>query len=103
MQTATNQAAEENSAGLDCPTAFSKKFISVDDDNVCSHYYGKNISEFVQSSKNTLDADSEDENEMSEAIPVPMSSEWRNIMKSIRSYLDAHSNSQMNNKIDDIK
>uniref|UniRef100_A0A8C4RFJ1 HTH CENPB-type domain-containing protein n=1 Tax=Erpetoichthys calabaricus TaxID=27687 RepID=A0A8C4RFJ1_ERPCA len=61
------------------------------------------ILEFVQSSKNIIDADSDDENEMNNAAPVPTSSEMRNIMKSMRSYLDAHSNGEMNNKIDDIE
>ncbi|GFW42325.1 uncharacterized protein TNCV_1207781 [Trichonephila clavipes] len=36
---------------------------------------GKDILEFVESQKNIIDADSEDENEMNNAAPVPMSSE----------------------------
>uniref|UniRef100_A0A8C4SC05 HTH CENPB-type domain-containing protein n=1 Tax=Erpetoichthys calabaricus TaxID=27687 RepID=A0A8C4SC05_ERPCA len=63
----------------------------------------KDILEFVQSSKNIIDADSDDENEMNNAAPVPTSSEMRNIMKSMRSYLDANSNGEMNNKMDDIE
>ncbi|GFY14032.1 hypothetical protein TNCV_1296931 [Trichonephila clavipes] len=37
--------------------------------------------EFVQSSKNIIEAYSRDENEMNTAAPVPMSSEMRSIMK----------------------
>ncbi|GFU57139.1 uncharacterized protein TNCV_1780022 [Trichonephila clavipes] len=49
----------------------------------------KDILEFAQSSKNIIDLDFDDENEM--ISPVYTSSEMRNIMKSMRSYLDAHS------------
>ncbi|GFV73013.1 putative DD41D transposase [Trichonephila clavipes] len=38
----------------------------------------KDILEFVQSSKNIFDADSDNENEMNNAAPVPTSSEMRN-------------------------
>ncbi|GFV61315.1 uncharacterized protein TNCV_4103731 [Trichonephila clavipes] len=41
----------------------------------------KDILEFVQSSKNIIDADSDDELEMNNAVPVPISSEMRNVMK----------------------
>ncbi|GFV87759.1 hypothetical protein TNCV_780411 [Trichonephila clavipes] len=37
--------------------------------------------EFVQSSQNIIDADSDDENEMNDAVAVPASSEMRNTMK----------------------
>ncbi|GFW90376.1 hypothetical protein TNCV_3509241 [Trichonephila clavipes] len=53
--------------------------------------------------KNIVAADSDDENEMNNETPVPTSSEMQNIMKSMRSYLDAHSNGEMNNKMVDIK
>ncbi|GFW15047.1 uncharacterized protein TNCV_983391 [Trichonephila clavipes] len=53
----------------------------------------KDILECVQSSKNIIDADSDDDNEMNPAAPVPTSSEMRN-MKSISSYLDPHSNAK---------
>ncbi|GFV71703.1 hypothetical protein TNCV_3534911 [Trichonephila clavipes] len=43
--------------------------------------YGKDILEFVQSSKNTIDAYSANENEMDNAALVPTSSEMRNVMK----------------------
>ncbi|GFU48561.1 hypothetical protein TNCV_1439361 [Trichonephila clavipes] len=46
--------------------------------------------------------DSNDENEMKNVALVPMSPEMRNIVKSIRSYLDAHFNGGINKKIDDI-
>ncbi|GFV48941.1 hypothetical protein TNCV_1093411 [Trichonephila clavipes] len=77
---------------------------TLDDDNVCTApiMADKEILEFVQSSKNIINADFDDENEMNNA-PVPISSEMRNIMKSMLSYLDALSNGEMNNKMDDIE
>ncbi|GFU75773.1 hypothetical protein TNCV_1652331 [Trichonephila clavipes] len=63
----------------------------------------KDILKFVQSLKNITDADSDDENEMNNAALVPISSEMRNIMKSRRSYFDAHSNGEMNNEKNDIE
>ncbi|GFW49263.1 hypothetical protein TNCV_3057731 [Trichonephila clavipes] len=70
-----------------------EEFVAVDYDNVCTApiMADKDILEFVQSSKNIIDEDSDDENEMNNAIPVPTSSKMRNIMKSMRSHLDAHS------------
>ncbi|GFS85939.1 hypothetical protein TNCV_1219371 [Trichonephila clavipes] len=53
-------------------------------------------------SKNIIDADSDDENKMNNAAPVPTSSEMRKVRKSTHSCLDAHSNGEMNNKMDDI-
>ncbi|GFT30465.1 hypothetical protein TNCV_2377511 [Trichonephila clavipes] len=41
---------------------------------------------------------SEDENEKNNAVPVSMSSEMRNIMKSMFRYLEAHSNGETNNR-----
>ncbi|GFV97472.1 hypothetical protein TNCV_2039801 [Trichonephila clavipes] len=72
----------------------SDEFVAVDDDDVCTAPITayKDILMFVQSYKNILYADSNDENEMDNAA----SSEMRNIMKSMRSYLDAHSNNEMN-------
>ncbi|GFW84723.1 hypothetical protein TNCV_1814531 [Trichonephila clavipes] len=58
---------------------------------------------FLQSSKNIIDADPDDENEKNKAAPVPSLSEMRNIMMSIRRYLEAYSNGEMNNKMDDIE
>ncbi|GFX65117.1 hypothetical protein TNCV_452551 [Trichonephila clavipes] len=58
--------------------------------------------EFVQSSKNIINEDSNDENEMSKAGHIPTSSEMRNIMKSRRN-LDAPSNGEMNDKMDDFE
>ncbi|GFW71161.1 hypothetical protein TNCV_535801 [Trichonephila clavipes] len=72
---------EKVSVLLDCPIVPSEEFVAVDDDNV----------------------DSCNENEMNNVAPVPTSSEMRNIMKSVCNYLDTHSNSEMNNEMDDIK
>ncbi|GFW05828.1 uncharacterized protein TNCV_603001 [Trichonephila clavipes] len=58
--------------------------------------------EFVQSSKNIIDADSTDENEKNNVTPVPKSFEMKNLMKSICTYLDVLSNSEMNKKMEDI-
>ncbi|GFW52508.1 hypothetical protein TNCV_404361 [Trichonephila clavipes] len=65
--------------------------------------YGKDILELVQSAENITDADSDNENEMNNVTLVPTSSEIRNAMKSMRTYLDAHSKGERNNKIVDIK
>ncbi|GFU55759.1 uncharacterized protein TNCV_2969281 [Trichonephila clavipes] len=62
----------------------------------------KDILEF-QSSKNIIDADSKDKNEMNNATPVITPFEMRNIIKIIRSCLDAHSNGERNSKMDDIE
>ncbi|GFV48134.1 hypothetical protein TNCV_3554131 [Trichonephila clavipes] len=53
--------------------------------------------------KNIMDADSDDENEMNNASPVPTSSQMCDIMKTMLNYLDAHSKGEMNNKMDDIE
>ncbi|GFT07761.1 transposable element Tcb1 transposase [Trichonephila clavipes] len=58
---------------------------------------------FCPSSKCIIDADSDDESEMNKAAHVPTSSEMRNIRKSMRIYLEAHSNGEMNNKRDEIE
>ncbi|GFX18938.1 hypothetical protein TNCV_322431 [Trichonephila clavipes] len=63
----------------------------------------KNLLETVESSENIFDADSGDENEINNIAPVFTSSEMRNVMKSASSYLDAHSNGEINNKMDDIE
>ncbi|GFW94781.1 hypothetical protein TNCV_4248211 [Trichonephila clavipes] len=65
--------------GLDRSTVSPDEFVAVDDDN------------------------SDDENEMNNAAPVPASSEMRNLMKNMRSYLDAHSNGEVSFKMDDIE
>ncbi|GFX15571.1 hypothetical protein TNCV_3305001 [Trichonephila clavipes] len=61
------------------------------------------ILEFVQNSKYIIDADSEDGNEMNEAGIASISSEKRNIVKSMHNCSDAHSNGEMDNKMDDIE
>ncbi|GFU93403.1 hypothetical protein TNCV_2727901 [Trichonephila clavipes] len=53
--------------------------------------------------KNVIRADFGDENEMNYTIVVPTSSEMRNIMKSMRSYVDTYSNGEMNSKRDEIE
>ncbi|GFT95996.1 hypothetical protein TNCV_312921 [Trichonephila clavipes] len=59
----------------------------------------KDILEFVQSLKNIIDAESNHESEKNNATPVTPSSEMRNIRKCMRSYVDTHSNGEMNNKM----
>ncbi|GFX48996.1 hypothetical protein TNCV_2797871 [Trichonephila clavipes] len=63
----------------------------------------KDILEFVQSSKNINDADSDDGDNMNDVAPLNLSSEMRKIMKSMRSYLDTLSNVETNDKMDDIE
>ncbi|GFV48341.1 transposable element Tcb2 transposase [Trichonephila clavipes] len=50
-----------------------------------------------------MDAASDDENEINNAAPVPTSSEMRNIKKSMRYYLDDHSNGEISYEMDDIE
>ncbi|GFW76562.1 hypothetical protein TNCV_2681791 [Trichonephila clavipes] len=67
----------------------SEEFVAVDDDNGCATLTmveGKDTMEFVQSSKDIIDIDSGDENEVNNAALVPMSSEISNIMKSMYNY-----------------
>ncbi|GFS59440.1 hypothetical protein TNCV_3725671 [Trichonephila clavipes] len=65
----------------------------------------KDILVCLHSSKKVIDADSDDENEMSNAAPdcKRAPSEMRNVMGSVHSYLDPHSKGEINNKMDDIK
>ncbi|GFT74953.1 uncharacterized protein TNCV_2445611 [Trichonephila clavipes] len=63
----------------------------------------KDILELVQSSKNIIYAESDDEKEMTNADPVPMATEMRKIRKSMSSYLDTPSNGEIKNKMDDIQ
>ncbi|GFW71146.1 hypothetical protein TNCV_91891 [Trichonephila clavipes] len=77
---------------LDCLIVLSEEFVAVDDDNLCTASFmaDKDTMEFVQSSKNIVGADSDDENELNYVVALPTSSEMKNIMKNMRSYLDAH-------------
>ncbi|GFV71811.1 hypothetical protein TNCV_4868951 [Trichonephila clavipes] len=72
-------------ARMNCSIVLPEEFITVDDDNVCTVplMSDKDILEFVQSSKNIIDADSDDENETNNAALVPTSSEMRNVMKNM--------------------
>ncbi|GFX66742.1 ig-like and fibronectin type-III domain-containing protein 2 [Trichonephila clavipes] len=74
---------EKVSVLWDFPTVSSEEFVAVDDDNLYTApiMADKDILEFVQGSNNIFDADSDDEKEMTNAAPVPMSSEIGNIMK----------------------
>ncbi|GFU58206.1 hypothetical protein TNCV_697161 [Trichonephila clavipes] len=81
--------------GLNCLTESLEELVAVDDDDVCSTTItrDKEISD-VQSTKNIIDADSDDKNEINNAasLSIPTSSKISNNMKSMRSYLDAHPN-----------
>ncbi|GFW33815.1 hypothetical protein TNCV_3589001 [Trichonephila clavipes] len=93
-----------NRAGLNYHSVSSEEFVAVGDAvGTAPIMADKGILEFLQSSKNIIDADSDDEKEMNNAAPVPTSSEMRNVMKNMFSYLDAHSKNEMNNKMDDIE
>ncbi|GFW33314.1 hypothetical protein TNCV_2859911 [Trichonephila clavipes] len=52
--------------------------------------------DILEGKKNITDADSNDENEMHNAAPVPTSSEMRNIMQNMHSLKDSHSMGEMN-------
>ncbi|GFT14469.1 hypothetical protein TNCV_4004381 [Trichonephila clavipes] len=99
-----NEQIAQNTSRIGLPIVLLEELIAVNDDNVCTApiMADKGILEFVQSSKNIIDSDSDDENEMNKAALVPTSSEMWNVKKSMRSYLDANSNGEMNNKMDDI-
>ncbi|GFT85104.1 hypothetical protein TNCV_791341 [Trichonephila clavipes] len=92
-------------AGLNCPIMLSEEFIAVEDDNVSTapNMTDKDILEFFQSTKNIIDADFDDENKMNNAAFVPTSYDIRNSIKSVRRYLDLHSNGEMNSKMGDIE
>ncbi|GFT13009.1 uncharacterized protein TNCV_431321 [Trichonephila clavipes] len=96
----------ETPAGVDCPTVSWEEFVAEhDEDVVCTAptMAHKDILEFVQSSKNVIDADLNDENEMDITALGPTSSEMRNIMKSMRIYLNTYFSGEMNNKMDNIE
>ncbi|GFU13836.1 hypothetical protein TNCV_940271 [Trichonephila clavipes] len=61
-------------AGLNSLIVLSQECVALDDDNECtaSITADKDNLEFVQSSKNIIDAASDDENEMNNAAPVPI-------------------------------
>ncbi|GFV77046.1 hypothetical protein TNCV_691141 [Trichonephila clavipes] len=90
---------------LNFPTVSWEEFVAVEDDNMrtASIIVDKDIVEFVQSQKIIIVADSDNENEMNKAAHAPTSSEMRNIMQNMHSYLDANFNNEMNNKMYDIE
>ncbi|GFS95967.1 hypothetical protein TNCV_4277551 [Trichonephila clavipes] len=74
-------------AGMNFYTVSSEEFIAVDDDKVCTApIKADEISHFgvgPNFKKNSIDADSDDENKMNNAVPVSTSSETKNIMKRV--------------------
>ncbi|GFW24480.1 hypothetical protein TNCV_607211 [Trichonephila clavipes] len=68
---------------MDCSIVLSEKFVVVDDGTVCAApiMTDKDILDLVQSSKNIIDADFYDENEMNNVAPVSTRSEMKNVMK----------------------
>ncbi|GFW75093.1 uncharacterized protein TNCV_447981 [Trichonephila clavipes] len=96
---------EKICAILYCPAISSEKFVAVDHENLrtTSAMADKGIWSLFKAQKDIIDVDSDDENEINNAPHVPTSSEIKNIRKSVRSYLDAHSNGEMNNKLDDVE
>ncbi|GFV99430.1 hypothetical protein TNCV_1514001 [Trichonephila clavipes] len=68
---------EKVSVLLDCPAVVLEEYGTVDEDKVCSD---KDILEFVQNSKNVINANFDEENEMNHAASALMSSKTRNIM-----------------------
>ncbi|GFW90385.1 hypothetical protein TNCV_3509331 [Trichonephila clavipes] len=90
----------ELSVLLDCPTVSLKEFVAVDDDNVTNcgkqRHFGVRLK-----LKNISDAVSDDKLKL--IMKITTSYEKQNTMKSMRSYLDAHSNGEMNNKTVNFK
>ncbi|GFW10177.1 uncharacterized protein TNCV_1848941 [Trichonephila clavipes] len=86
-------------------TVLSEEFIAVydydDNESTALIMVVKDILELVQSFKNIIDADFDNENKMTNAASTPTSSKMRNMMKSVANYLDAHSIGEMNSKMDD--
>ncbi|GFU93288.1 hypothetical protein TNCV_1860191 [Trichonephila clavipes] len=87
--------------GLDYATVLPEEFVVVDDDNVYTEAIkaDRDILEFIQSSENIMDADSDDEYEVTNASPFG-SSDMRNISKSVCNYLYVPSSGEMNNKME---
>jgi len=65
----------------------------------------KEIMEIVQNQNDStyVDSDNESENGISDAVPVPSTSEMRKIIKSMRRYLNAQSNGEMDKTMDDLE
>ncbi|GFS88673.1 hypothetical protein TNCV_1462611 [Trichonephila clavipes] len=78
-------------AKLDGSSVLSEEYIEVEDDNVCIALImtDKDILELDLSSKNIINADSENENEMDVADPVPTSFEMGKVLKNMHTNLDA--------------
>ncbi|GFS98584.1 SCAN domain-containing protein 3 [Trichonephila clavipes] len=76
-----NEMFEKVSILLDCFTISLEDFVVVDDDIVYTvpTMPDKDILKLVESSKNIVVADSDNENERNSAAPVPVSTEMRNI------------------------
>ncbi|GFU70150.1 hypothetical protein TNCV_5057441 [Trichonephila clavipes] len=73
---------QKTPARLDCPIVLSEEFLAVYNDNVCTALIKeKNVWKFLQSSKNIIYVDSDDENEINNAAPVTTSSEMKNVMR----------------------
>ncbi|GFW14969.1 hypothetical protein TNCV_4659301 [Trichonephila clavipes] len=62
---------------MDCSTTSSEEFATVKDEGLYIPNYGRQSGVFVQSSRNIIDADSDDENEMSSATSLPTSFQLR--------------------------
>lgn len=101
-----NEMFGKVSALLDCPTLSLNEYVAVDD-NVCTApiMTQKEIVEIVQNPNDStyVDSDDESENGISDAVPVPSTSEMRKIIKSMRSYLNAQSNGEMDKTMDDLE
>lgn len=101
-----NEMFGKATALLDCPTLSLNEYVAVDDD-VCTApiMTEKEIVEIVQNPNDStyVDSDDESENGISDAVPVPSTSEMRKIIKSMRSYLNAQSNGEMDKMMDNLE
>ncbi|GFW51664.1 hypothetical protein TNCV_4213401 [Trichonephila clavipes] len=95
-----NEIFEKVSVLLGCPSASWEVFVAVNDDNVRAVpiITDKDILEFVKSSKNIIESDFDDENEMSNIALVSTSSEMKSIQLSRRI-----SNEEINKKMYEIE
>ncbi|GFU30350.1 hypothetical protein TNCV_2205141 [Trichonephila clavipes] len=72
-----NEQNKENTRGFECHIVLSEEFFAANDDNVCTVQImaRKDILELVRSSRNSIETDSDDINEMSYTAPVPTSAQ----------------------------
>ncbi|GFW38078.1 hypothetical protein TNCV_835181 [Trichonephila clavipes] len=101
-----NEQNTENTVRIGLSYQIIEEFVTVDGDNVCTApqlWQTKRVWSLLKT-QNIIDANSDDEKEMNNSAPAPpTSSEIRNIMENMFSYLNAHTDGEKNNKMVDIE